>query len=334
LTASLRKRANPGSDEITRGTLVKVVADLWLEEITAEERLMPQTIHRYRSNLRSMILPALGRVKVGDVGVGRLDRLLRGIAVDRPYAARAAKAVLGQMFNLAVRHGAIPANPVRDTGRLRRPRRQVVVLDEAGLHQVRACIRAWQNPDDVRYGPRPTSDLADTVDLMLATGVRIGEALAVRWRDLDLAADPATLTASGTLVHVAGVGLVRQDWPKSAAGFRTLVLPTFAVDMLTTRLALRGSFDAVFPSRVGTWLSPWNWRRQWRAARAGTGLEWVTPHTFRKTVATLIDSEVDARSAAAQLGHSRETVTSTYYIAKPRVAPDVSDTLQKLAESA
>jgi integrase len=67
-------------------------------------------------------------------------------------------------------------------------------------------------------------------------------------------------------------------------------------------------------------MSPHNVRRQWRQARADTGLEWVTPHTFRKTVATLIDKEADAKSAAAQLGHASEDVTNAYYIVKPALA--------------
>ena len=88
--------------------------------------------------------------------------------------------------------------------------------------------------------------------------------------------------------------------------------------------------DAIFASRRGTWMSPNNMRRQWRQARAETDLEWVTPHTFRKTVATLIDKEADTKSAAAQLGHASEDVTNTYYVAKPALAPDVSDILEQL----
>jgi hypothetical protein len=41
------------------------------------------------------------------------------------------------MFALAVRHGAIPTNPVRDTGRLRKPRRNVVILTDEHLQAVR-----------------------------------------------------------------------------------------------------------------------------------------------------------------------------------------------------
>ena len=86
---------------------------------------------------------------------------------------------------------------------------------------------------------------------------------------------------------------------------------------------------AVFVTRKGTWKSPNNVRRQWRAAREGTGFEWVTPHVFRKTVATLIDEQVDAAAASKVLGHSSEDVTKEYYIAKPALAPDVSKVMHE-----
>jgi integrase len=236
------------------------------------------------------------------------------------------------MFALAVRHGAIPANPVRETGRLRRPRRTVRALTVEHLQAVRAAIREWQQPTPGKPGPRPTGDLADIVDLMLATGARIGEILALRWDDLDLTAARPTLTICGTIVFVTGKGFFRQPWTKSDAGYRTVVLPRFAVGMLLARklIAADNPSDAIFASRRGTWLSPNNVRRQWRQARADTDLGWVTPHTFRKTVATLIDREADTKSAAAQLGHASEEVTGTYYIEKPAIAPDVSEILEQL----
>lgn len=236
------------------------------------------------------------------------------------------------MFALAVRHGAIPTNPVRETGRLRKPRRTVVALSDEHLQAVRTAICDWQRPVPGKPGPRHTGDLADIVDLMLATGARIGEILASRWEDLDLAAERPTLTICGTLVFVTGQGFFRQPWTKSEAGYRMVVLPRFAVGMLLARklVAADNPHDAIFASRRGTWLSPNNVRRQWRQARADTDLAWVTPHTFRKTVATLIKEETDTKSAAAQLGHSSEEVTDTYYIAKPLQAPDVSGILERL----
>ena len=332
LKVKLRDRSTPNDDEITRETHVSTLAGLWLEEITAEERVTPQTINRYETSLRTAILPALGNLRIREASVGRLDKFLREIAKDRPSAAKGAKVVLGQMFALAVRHGAILTNPVRETGRLRKPRRTVVALTNKHLEAVRTAIRQWQQPVTGKPGPRHNGDLADIVDLMLATGARIGEILALRWEDLDLAAKRPTLTICGTIVYVKGKGFFRQDWTKSDAGYRTTVLPRFAVGMLLGRklTAAANPHDAMFTSRRGTWLSPQNVRRQWRQARADTDLKWVTPHTFRKTVATLIDKEVDTKSAAAQLGHGSEEITNKYYIVKPALAPDVSEILQQL----
>jgi integrase-like protein len=73
-----------------------------------------------------------------------------------------------------------------------------------------------------------------------------------------------------------------------------------------------------------------NVRRQWRQARTDTGLEWVKPHTFRKTVATLIDKEAD--TAAAQLGHTNKEITRKHYIDKPALAPDSSAILDQLGQ--
>ena len=168
-----------------------------------------------------------------------------------------------------------------------------------------------------------------------SAGGRIGEVLAVRWNELDLTLPHPTLTFSRALVFVKGRGVFRQPWTKSVAGHRTVVLPHFAVETLLRRHTARKAnpLNAVFASRRGSWLSPSNVRRQWRQARTETGLEWVIPHTFRKTVATLLDREADTSAAAEQLGHVHETVTRTHYIERANQAADVSDVLQMLAAS-
>jgi integrase len=254
LSVKLRDRATPNDDEITRETRISRLSELWIDEITAEERIAPQTIHRYQTSLRTAIVPALGNLRIREASVGRLDRFLRGIAKDHPSAAKGAKVVLNQMFALAVRHGAIPTNPTRDTGRLRKPRRPVLALTDENLQGVRAAIREWQQPIPGKPGPRHTGDLADVVDLMLATGARIGEILALRWEDLDLAAERPTLTICGTLVFLKGEGIFRQAWTKTDAGFRMIVLPRFAVNMLMARklVAPANPYDAARADRTTT----------------------------------------------------------------------------------
>jgi integrase len=170
---------------------------------------------------------------------------------------------------LAVRRGALSTNPVRETGHIRKPRRTVRALETEHLEGVRSAIREWQQATPGKPGPRHTSDLADVVDLMLATGARIGEILAVRWEDADLAAEHPTVTICGTIVYLKGKGFFRQEWTKSDAGYRTIILPRFAVGTLMARklTAAENAHDAIFASRRGTWMSPHNVRRQWRQAR-------------------------------------------------------------------
>lgn len=59
----------------------------------------------------------------------------------------------------------------------------------------------------------------------------------------------------------------------------------------------------------------------------------MTPHTFRKTVATLIPEATTSELASRQLGHSSSQVTRDHYIARPPVSADLSDLLETPAES-
>jgi integrase len=74
--------------------------------------------------------------------------------------------------------------------------------------------------------------------------VRIGEALATSWDDIDLGA--GTARVEYTIVRLKGVGLLRKA-TKTAAGERTLTLPAFAVSMLRRRKIASEGRGPVFP---------------------------------------------------------------------------------------
>lgn len=98
------------------------------------------------------------------------------------------------------------------------------------------------------------------LDIFLATGARIGEVLAIRWQDIDLQAEPLTITISGTVVMERGRGAYRQDHPKTRAGFRTMKVPPFAAQTLHRKFAAEqpNPEDMLFPSSTGTVRSPHN----------------------------------------------------------------------------
>ena len=172
-------------------------------------------------------------------------------------------------------------------------------------------------------------DLADPFTILIATGLRRGELLALRWSDYDEAA--GTLTVSGKVVRVTGKGLLRDDDTKSAAGRRTVALPKFAIEALAARrrLPYLGEHPTImFPSTAGTWRDPNNFGRDWRRVREQLGLPEVTTHSFRKSVATLIDDRgLSARIGADQLGHARPSMTQDVYMARGKVHTQVADAL-------
>lgn len=325
----LRAAPRDVSGAVTADMTVEQLADVWIDEILVENRIKRQSVDYYCNNLRYWILPAIGDMTIREATVGALDRYLKTLARSRPSGAQRCKSTLLQMFRLAVRHGALPTNPVRDVGRLPKPRKIVQAMTPDEIERVRHALHLWRTTKAV--GPRKSRACTDLFDLLLATGCRIGEACALRWQDIDLHA--GTLTVAGTMVFLRGAGWERQDFPKTVAGQRTVHLPPFALAMLRRRQSEEphGRDDPLFASRTGTFVQPDNMRRSLRSAlQRQTDLKWVSPHVFRKTVATVLSGQGLTTEAAAQLGHADESITKKFYIQKPSTAPDVSHALEAL----
>jgi integrase len=181
------------------------------------------------------------------------------------------------MLDIAVEVGAVPANPVRGSLSISRPAPVNRSLTKAELENVRAAVRAWLSKE--RSGPKSSGDIADIIEVMLATGARLGEVLALRWADIDLEARVVDVNA--TIKTEPGAGTYR----KALARPRLVALPAAAVLILEARR--RTSRDnflyAVFPTRKVTWQLVNNFERRWRQIRREAGLEWVRPDAFRRT---------------------------------------------------
>ena len=329
LVTMLKDRQAPVKSEVSPSMRLSELADLWFAEIESNGRAGRRTIDGYKDTYTRVIAPALAGVRLNEFSTGRLDRFLKYVAADHPATARHSKIVLTGILGLAVRHDALHSNPIRDVGPIKIATRNIRALSVKDVLKLRVAIRKWQDDPDHQGRPR-ASDLVDVLDIFLATGARIGEVLAIRWQDVDLQAKPPTITISGTVVQERGRGAYRQDHPKTRAGHRTVKLPPFAVQTLKRKYSVEQPKpgDMLFPSSTGTVRSPHNFRRQWRDARAGTPYEWVTPHVFRKSVATLIDREYSSKDAAAQLGHSGTAITEKHYIAKAAETPDLTRALE------
>lgn len=105
---------------------------------------------------------------------------------------------------------------------------------------------------------------------------------------------------------------------KSKTSQRPLLVPMWCVDMLRERRVRLGGFEGpVFPDTRGGWRDRGNVGKAIRRVRAGAGFDWVTTHTYRKTVATELDERgATPRQIADQLGHSRVSMTMDVYVGR------------------
>lgn len=326
LRTKLQMRTSAGRDsELAAASRFSDAAALWMkrvEELVADGRRSPGTAETYAGQLRNHILPAMGELRLGEATTPVVDRVISSIKRGSgPASAKSCRSVISGVMGLAVRHGAVSANPVRDVDRIEsRTRRPPRALSEE--QRVNLLQQLEDDPHAVRH------DLPDLVYFMLSTGVRIGEALAVTWVDVDL--DVGVLAITSTLIRVKGEGLLRKT-TKSRAGVRTLALPPSAVAMLRRRFMTGARLEQpVFPDVLGGFRDPANVRRALRGARGSGDLAWVTSHTFRKTAATILDeASLPARRVADQLGHARPSMTQDVYLGRQTVDPLAADALER-----
>lgn len=321
--------------ELTADSSFTRLVEVWLADLDLEGKLAPSTRALYERNMRRLVMPAFEGYALREVTVSKVDQFLKRLAANKSYStAKQARTVLSLAFGLAVRYDALVKNPVRDTARLRRPPSQATALSAGQVEAIRAAVRSWRSGPGY-VGPPPDGQLEQIIEVMLGTSARIGEVLAIRRCDVDVTTTPATVRIAGTIVSPAGKPTHRQPHPKTQKSTRTVSVPSFTAAVLRARLATLVSDEPdhlIFFSRNGTPLTTNNVRRRLRAVLEEAGIHGVTPHSFRRTVATVIDRAGGAELAAELLGHTSSKITKEHYIeADEAVDPVTAEILESLA---
>jgi integrase len=331
-----RMHAGGVGDALNAGSPFTLLAEAWMEDVMLDVDRSRGTKDTYQRELRVLVLPFFEHFTVREVTVGRIELFLRQQRAKSYTRAKHSRTILNMILAFAVRREIIPRNPMKETSRMKKPPHTPKALTADQIAAIRLAAREWR-AEEGRMGPRSDGQVRDIIEVMLGTATRIGEVLALRQCDVDLDADPPRVTISGTLVVHNKAGVHRQEHPKTHESNRTFGVPQFAAEVLRQRLALLDPEDTehlLFYSRVGTPLTPYNVRRTFRGILRNAGLEGmdITPHSFRRTGATLLANELGMQAAADMLGHTSTSTTKAHY-AEPdrRVKSAPAEVLQRLA---
>lgn len=308
LQQALTERRAAVDAELRLTDPMRRLLEAYLEQ-QRERDLRPSTMYLYERAVANLVVPRIGSLSIAEATPARLDAFVRRVTREHGAAsAKSARSVLSGALGVAVRYGLLSANPVRDVGAIRQNAKGATAIASDELDVLRTAIAGDARLQEL--------DVVDLIEFMIGTGVRIGEACAVRWSNLDL--DRGEVTIAGTVVRVAGEGLRVQSDTKTGRD-RTLALPLWLQEMLLRRHVDQPANDhgLVFPSPRGGIRDPSNTNRVWRDATSRLGLGQVTFHAFRKSVATILDGAgLSARDIADQLGHAHVSMTQDVYMAR------------------
>lgn len=305
-------------------TLGDFIAD-WLEN-WVQPTVRPKTFSSYHDTARLHLIPTLGRIRLAKLTPQHVqsllnERLRSGLS---PRTVAYIRSILSIALARALKLGLVHRNVVQLVDRPNVARNEIQPLT---VEQSRALLTAAQ---DHRLGA--------LFSVALALGLRKGEALGLRWQDVDF--DAGSLVISGALQRIGGA-LVRTE-TKNNSSRRMLRVPAAAlralrehrVKQMEERLLAGDKWQdsgLVFTTTRGTPLDPRNVLRHFARVLTAAGIAHVRFHDLRHSCATLLLAQgVPARMVQDILGHSAIRVTMDTYA---HVLPSMRDDATRAMDS-
>ena len=331
--------------ELDRGVTVRELAHEWLRWLGQVRGAKPATLRDYGALLREpgerfargpgesrgRIMAAFAEMPARDVSTSDVSRFLRSLDEEglTPRNVNKYRQVLAAMFTFGCREDtfALAGNPVLATDKRRET--PPPALDDYEVEEVEALARACERGEhrtgvaavdaaECEARAREDRQDGDAFRLLFYTGIRLGEALTLRWSDVDL--DGRMLLVRRSLS--AGV----ETLPKGRHHrFVPLSMPAVAA---LARLGSRDDFvdadEYVLCNRFGRRLDDSALRRRYARACAAAGLRRVKLHGLRHAAGSLVARTSDAVFVRDFLGHAKLSTTDRYVSAKyrPRSSSD------------
>ena len=287
-------------------------ADKWL--VNVANSIERRTLQSYTGMLKNHIRPALGELALTAITRGQVKDLLAakraaGLAKD---SVRLIRATISAIYADAQDAELVTANPAARTGRARGRK----MPDSVTAHERRQKVKAMTVEQLGIFLKAGEKNHHGLLYLFLAdTGMRPGEAFALRWTDLDLPSRQVTIERAverGGRIKSTKTGEARlvDLTPRLAAA-----LDRWQTDVEARALANGRDVPAlVFPSESNTPLDDVNVGRRFKEVVLRAGLPKFSLYDLRHTYAShLLAMSAPITYVAHQLGHAKPTTTLTFY---------------------
>lgn len=311
----------------SRGTgTVAQFLTTWLEN-SAKPRLRPSTYRSYSDLIHLHLIPSLGHLRLDRLGPAQVQAMLNAKLASglSPRRVEFLRAVLRTSLNQAIKWEMLTKNAAALADSPRVTRRPVQVLSPAEAQRLLDAAR------DDRFEA--------VYAVALSLGLRQGEALGLRWQDIDLTEQ--RLTVVHALQRVDGkLTLVE---PKTARSRRSIKVPAVIADVLAKhrkrqfedrlRAGARWQHsDLVFTTTIGTPLEGTTVTHRFPHLLAAAGLPRIRFHDLRHSCASLLLAQgVSPRAVMETLGHSQISLTmNTYTHVIPAVQAEAANAMDRI----
>ena len=313
----------PGKEAMVK---LKDYLEDWLETVH-KPTLRVSSYVKYRGLLHNYIIPELGHIQLKKLTSERVEAFYTKILKEgvSPKGIHAMHGILRKAFDHAVRRKRIAINVCEYISLPRIPEYEGVTLDGEQARKLLEVVKGHR--------------LECLLTVAVATGMRRGELLALRWKDIDFRSGALHIRRS--VNRIAGHGFVVNE-PKTTKGRRTIVLPSLVLDALNKHRLQQNEVrnragtswqenDLVFCSRNGNFLYPDYEVQCFQRLLEKAGLPHMRFHDLRHSAATiLLSMGIHPKVVQELLGHSRIQVTMDIY---SHVLPSMSlqeDAMSKL----